>query len=439
MLSPADYHLIRRDIDLLGLRLMLDTDAFAEAIVAQFPHVNLSQVKRTYIRYKPATSCIVSYELMIAQKTVLAYAKAVTSAKKLDKYSQRPGIIQDFGIGRTVFRREGIIFSVLPNDNALKRLPNLFDPQFRQEWLQKLLSDRPDLSQATLRALRYKPERRYVAQLSVGEQGQAVVKAYTSGNYQQALINANAFESIAPLQIVPELGHSSRDQFLVFPWIDGSPLSALISTAKVTWEKITQTGIALAQLHQQHPQHLNSLSRSDEAKNLLILGSDLSWLYPQWKNRIQVIAVQLSTALLNARPINFPIHGDFNAEQVLLSPNTNDITFIDFDRAVCSDPATDLGSFIAKLIQDELRGVLSAEQREQIAAALIAGYRTAALEPISDDQIQLYTAIGLLRLGSDPFRYCEFDWLEKIDAILCRIEQLMNRLPFDRFHSSCPA
>ncbi|MFQ4142301.1 aminoglycoside phosphotransferase family protein [Chlorogloeopsis sp. ULAP02] len=439
MLSPADYHLIRRDVDLSGLRLVLDTDALAAVLVAQFPDLNLSQVKRTYIRYKPATSCIVSYELMIAQTTVLAYAKAVTSADKLEKYSQRPGVIQDFGIGRTVLKREGIIFSVLPNDNALKQLPKLFDPQLRQKRLQKLLLDRPDLSQAALKTLRYKPERRYVAQLDAGEQGQAVVKAYTSSNYQQAQVNANAFDSIAPLQIVPELGHSNRDRLLAFPWIVGSPLSQLITTSKAKWEKITQTGIALAQLHQQHPKHLNFLSRHDEATNLLLLASDLSWLCPQWKNRIQAIAVQLSTALLNARPINFPIHGDFNAEQVLWSPNTNDITFLDFDRAVRSDPAADLGSFIAKLMQDELRGVLSAEQREQIAADLIAGYRTAAPELISEDQIQLYTAIGLLRLGADPFRYCEFDWLEKIDTILCRIEQLMNRLPFDRFHSSCPA
>ncbi|WP_414527279.1 aminoglycoside phosphotransferase family protein [Nodularia chucula] len=437
MLSPADHRLVRRDVDLVGLGLLLDTDALAAALISQFPDLDLSQVKKTYIRYKPATNCIVSYELTIAQTTVLAYAKAVTSQKKLEKYYQRPGVIQDCGIGRTVFRQEGIIFSVLPNDNALKQLPKLFDPRSRQEILQKLLPDHPDVSQGTLKTLRYKPERRYVAQLCVGEQKLAVVKAYTNKNYQQAQINANAFNSIAQLQILPKLAHCQGDRFLVFPWINASPLSDLITTSQANWEKITQTGIFLAQLHKQSAKHLNFLSRSDEAKNLLLLSSDLSWLCPQWKHRIQTIAVQLSIALLNAPPINLPIHGDFNAEQVLLNPTTNDITFIDFDCAVRSDPATDLGSFIAKLIQAELRGLLSTEQREKLSASLIAGYRTAAPELISDYWIQVYTAIALLRLASEPFRYCEFDWLEKIDTILCCIEKLIHQLPGDQFY--CPA
>jgi len=132
--------------------------------------------------------------------------------------------------------------------------------------------------------------------------------------------------------------------------------------------------------------------------------------------------VELSTALLNA-PITYrPIHGDFNGEQVLFS--NSDITFMDFDCAVRGDPAMDLGSFIAKLIRDELRGILSAKQCEKLAMALIAGYSTTAPETILDEHIQLYTAAGLFRLVAEPFRHCEFNWLEKIDIILCRIEQI---------------
>ena len=46
MLLPADDYLIRRDVDLVGLGLLLDTDALATTLVAQFPHLDLSQVKK---------------------------------------------------------------------------------------------------------------------------------------------------------------------------------------------------------------------------------------------------------------------------------------------------------------------------------------------------------------------------------------------------------
>ncbi|WNZ25851.1 aminoglycoside phosphotransferase family protein [Leptolyngbya sp. NK1-12] len=204
----------------------------------------------------------------------------------------------------------------------------------------------------------------------------------------------------------------------------------------LTWE-MTQTGSALAQLHQQDPKHLRTLTRSDEATTLLTLAADLTWLCPQQKHRIQTIAVRLATVLLNAPPLRLPIHGDFNAEQVLLS--SEGISVIDFDRAGRGDPATDLGSFIAKLEQAELCGRLSTYQCEQLAATLIAGYRTVAGDSISNDWIQLYVAVGLFRLASEPFRYCEPDWLAKISAILDRIEQRLAQVPSDRLCSSYPA
>ena len=424
-ISPADKHLICRDFDLKALKILLDTDLFATLLLSHFPDLDLNKIKRTYIRYKAGTSCIVSYELTIAQKTVLAYAKAVTSQDKLQKYSQRLGVVQDCGIGRTVFPQESIIFSVLPNDSALKQLPKLFDVESRQKTLPTLLPDYDDLSSLTLKTLRYKPERRYVAQLLVQGQPQAIVKAYTGEEYPQAEINANAFKSIAPLHILPKLGDSKGDRLLTFPWIMGSTLKDLITVNPDNTEKCTQTGIALAQLHRQHPQHLKPLSRQDEAKNLLLLAFDLIWLCPQWKHRIQNIAVELCTRILKELPINCPIHGDFNGEQVLFSQG-NDITFIDFDCAMRGDPAMDLGSFIAKLIQDELRGVLSAQESEKLAMTLVAGYHTTSHKPVLDQRIRLYTAVGLLRLAAEPFRYCEFNWCEKIDTILYRIEQIMN-------------
>ncbi|PSB67924.1 hypothetical protein C7B61_03615, partial [filamentous cyanobacterium CCP1] len=200
MQSPADYlHLARRDPDLPGLQRLLDVDAFAEIIQAQLSDADLRQVRRTYIRYKPATSCLVSYELDIAGTKTLAYAKAVTARAmdKLEKYRHRPGVPGFFGLQRTVLLPEKIIISGFPNDNRLKQLPKLTDPSAWQKRLQKMLPDAPDLWTAELHTLRYKPERRYVGQLNIKGQPKAVVKAYTNDSFRQAKANAKTFQSIA--------------------------------------------------------------------------------------------------------------------------------------------------------------------------------------------------------------------------------------------------
>jgi thiamine kinase-like enzyme len=431
VLSPADLHLIRREPDLPGLCYLLCADTFADKLKAKVPNIDVSQIRKTYIRYKPATNCLVSYELEIAGTRTSIYAKAVTqdSIDKLKKYQARADVPGAFGLGRIVLLPEKIIVSAFPNDNRLRQLPTLIDPTLRQKRLQKNLPDHSELWSASLHSLRYKPERRYVAQLQINGKPQAVIKAYTNYGFRQAKANSKTFQSIAQANILSRIGYSRSDQLLIYPWVSGKSLHDLLTTSSLNEDVGIQTGVALAQIHRQNPKRLLVSTRTDEATTLLNVASDLSWLCPQWKHRIQVIAVQLSTALLNLPSPGIPIHGDFNAEQVII--HADGITLIDFDRAVRGDPMADIGSFIAKLHWDELRQMISAEQREQLTAMLINGYRSVAPERIMHEQIQRYTAIGLLRSAADPFRYCDPDWLHKIGLIIQRIEDLVME--------SCPS
>jgi hypothetical protein len=45
---------------------------------------------------------------------------------------------------------------------------------------------------------------------------------------------------------------------------------------------------------------------------------------------------------------------------------------------------------------------------------------------LTDQQVLLHTAVGLLRISSEPFRSGENHWLEQIDLILQRIEFLLK-------------
>ncbi|MDP8940574.1 MAG: aminoglycoside phosphotransferase family protein [Actinomycetota bacterium] len=67
------------------------------------------------------------------------------------------------------------------------------------------------------------------------------------------------------------------------------------------------------------------------------------------------LARDLADYLLQAPPNGTPIHGGFDAGQVLLSSDS--IVLLDLDRAVKGDPAEDIGTFVAQLE----RGIICGE------------------------------------------------------------------------------
>lgn len=350
----------------------------------------------------------------VAGTTILAYAKAFTakSAGKLAKFSQN-GVAGALGCGKFVLDHN-IGVSVFPNDAKLTQLPWL-TAEFPQQLLQQIAPERSPLpSTNLLHSLHYKPERRYVAMFTRTE-AQVVLKAYTT-DYLQAKANAQAFASGEVLQIVPKLRDADTNRVIVFKWLSETNLSAAM-----TANAVALTGIGLSELHAQFSVNLPECSRETEAMSLLVIATDLNLICPQFGKLAQNLAIQLATQLQSQPAVNYPIHGDFNASQVLVGDNY--VTFLDFDRAGLGDRATDLGSFIARLEYDVLRGKLSPSQVATLSKAFLAGYCSRSAAP---ERIELYTAIALLRLAFEPFRYRETNWCDRTEAILLRVRELIS-------------
>jgi hypothetical protein len=217
MLSAPDADLVRRETALPGLATLLDPDAFAavlrDAALARWP----DEVRVTYVRYKPGTSCLVGYRVESAGAVDLAFAtahRADAGAKWAKEASACRVILND----RAVFVR------LFPDDDGLAVLRRLAEPAGRAVLLKKMLPGRPDLWEGALEALRYKPRRRYVGLLSVGGQPQAVLKAHTADGYDLALANARAIRS-SPCLPPRRLGRSRRHRLLAFEWRSGLLLS----------------------------------------------------------------------------------------------------------------------------------------------------------------------------------------------------------------------
>lgn len=413
---PADRSLIRRDSQIPGLAILFDVDALATALQPHLPD-NIESIRSTYVRYKHGTNCLVAYELNVAGITIPIYAKAfgTNSQNKLQKFNNRTSVPSRLGIGRLMLEH-GIVVCFFPNDKDLK-LPQLVNPKTRQQLLRQMFA--ANLHQTQLFNLRYKPERRYVGQLRTDTHIQAVLKAYTKKDYPQAKTNAQAFDSGTVLHIAPMLGYSDCDRLLAVEWIPRLPLNQAIAQPRLNSNAVTLTATALAEIHAQNPKNLNILTRDAEAQSLLALAADLSIIYPPVANLAQNLAQQFAEQLLSLPQLTQPIHGDFNAEQVLIGEDN--VTILDFDRAVRSDPAADLGSFLARLEHDKLRGI-SPYRLERIKEQLLQSYQASF-----SHRIELYTAIALFRLACDPFRYRQPNWDDKTTAILQQAQTILQR------------
>lgn len=425
MLSSSDAALVQREPALPGLATLLDPEAFKAEVCPLFPAQDLGAVSISYIRYKPGTSCLVGYCLDVGEEqvTLTAHTYRLDAHDKLQKARQKALRLDSCHPGNLIVEDRGLVIAVFPHDSKLKALCRLVDTNARQHLLRKLVRSRPDLWEATVHSLTYKPKRRYVGQLQTKAGPQAILKMHTEWGYQTAGRNAAAFVSRGPLQIAPLLGYSDRWHTIVLEWLPGRLLSEALADPQPPYERVLQVGAALAALHAQHPDGLPLLTRSDETTSLMSLAVWLGDIYPAVSEYVQSLAQRLAAALLREPQLTAPIHGDFYAQQVLLSDDR--VAILDLDEAKYGDPAADLGLFIAHLERDVLRGTLTGHAVQPIQERFFKGYQAATGCPVST-RVALYTAVGLFRLAPDPFRHREPDWPERIQAILARVAAILD-------------
>lgn len=431
MLSPSDAELVRRDRKIPGLPVLFDAEAFVRLLQTHLPDAQIETARIAYVRYKPGTNCLVLYRLESAGETFDVYAIAYGrgAADKLRKARQRPSADTPLGAGRLVFDDEAIVVSAFPNDAKIKTLLKLADARSRKRLLCRLVPERTQWWNGALRSLRYKPERRYVAQLLSDGVPQAALKFYAVGSYQAAKRGARAFHPHGALRLAGELGHSNSRRAIAFEWVGGKVLNEAYSDEEFKSETIETVGAALAELHRQQPEKLVRITRAAERRALRAVADGIGAICPHLKNRVRSIAARLNAFLANEPERARAIHGDFYANQVIVRGDR--AVVLDLDEAAYGDPAADLGNFIAHLERDCRQGKLTPRAVESFRQALLDGYANSAaasgeiVERMDDRRVGTYTAIGLLRLAPRPFRDHEIDWSGAIEKILKRTEETL--------------
>ncbi len=425
MLLPADADLVRRERAIPGLSALLDPDEFVDILRREVPQNEPGTAQVTYVKYKPGKSCLAAYKVRVGGGIVDVYAKALRrdALEELTEIGKRSAVSGRLGPGVIILEERAMGIFIFPNDSQMKALPRLVDGEALMSLLTELMPERPDLWESTVEAIRYKPERRFIAKLMKGTQPWAAMKVYTNPGYRVAENNAKAFKSRDHLRVVQRLGHSGRHNILVFDWMEGRLLRELLLQPEPELEPVRTVGAALAEMHAQDPGRLTLLTRDREAATLLAAAAELGFLCPHLARRADDIARELVSRLSSEPQLNYPLHGDFKSDQVIII--NGKAAVIDYDSAVSGDPAADLGKFLAHLEKDTLRANLSGTKLEAIRNALLEGYRYMARGNIPE-RIELYTVAGLLKNARRRFRVHEPDWAEATEMILERAEDIFK-------------
>ena len=429
MLSPDDLQIVERDRDIPGLGTILDTDALLSALQASLPEAGIRGLEPSYVHYKPCTSCLIAGLLQTRDQEIPFYAKAYgeDGPVKLEKTEELREIPSRLGPGTLILEDAAIGIYFFPVDHRLKGLRRLADPVTVLSLLKGLLGKSHDFSDATLRPLRYKPERRYVARLESPAGPDMLLKFFEPSRYKAAKRAAQAISETATSATRRRNYFFDRHKAMGLEWLPGRLLSDVVLERDASEQHraaaVEQTGSALAELHSFAPGALKKQLREEETQRLHAQAATIAHLNPAIGAQAERLALMAESLLLQVPAEMTALHGDFYDHQVLISDSAP--VLIDLDEAKLGHPAIDLGLFIAHLERHRLYDRLTAEEVGAYTRALLRGYelvRPAPSEPVT----RLYTGIGLLHLSAEPFRYRESEWRRRMAALLALVETTLD-------------
>jgi aminoglycoside phosphotransferase (APT) family kinase protein len=173
---------------------------------------------------------------------------------------------------------------------------------------------------------------------------------------------------------------------------------------------------ALAAFHATHVENLPPLAKRNKEGAVLAAARTLATVRPEVGPLALRLGATLAARLTESPGASAPVHGDFYDDQVLVSDAG--VVLLDFDAAGLGNPLLDVGNFLAHL---------TVRRGERSRRVFLDAYTAVHAEP--DDDVALFEAAALLRIGITPFRWLVPDWPAEVER---RVELAAARIADDR-------
>lgn len=388
-----------------SIEFLFDEQAISARLKELFNWKNVTELRREYLRYKPSSSCLCLYQVKHGNKHHLLYLKAYSEKVKVEKAQLKSQSSTPLAANYShVFTAENLVLNRYPFDTHLPALEQLVDVSQRQKLLERTFFDTTETQNTLLTPLQYKPERRFVAKLTLHNGAHVVVKLYTPDRYQSLSLSYLKRPS-SPFGKL--LGKSDKHCMLIYEWVEGTKLH---QQDPLTAEQLKQyylCGQQLAQFHlRQAPKKVPRVDTRHFAGLIRSHAQSINTILPQQSDLTLWLADQLARQLRAAKKENCFIHGDFYAEQVLIT--AEQIEFLDFDNLSRWFSAFDVGNFLAHLLYKSEIGLISKRNYDKILRIFLDGY--CGKREIDQHQLDLFIAIGLFQLIYHPLRFGLPNW-----------------------------
>jgi aminoglycoside phosphotransferase (APT) family kinase protein len=418
-----------------GLAVALDGDAVADIVARRLPdcargELAVESCHPRYIRYKPGTNCVVQYELVLRGEhahriPTLAHARLYSdrhaevlwASRSLHRLIELAHGLPGLPAARAALLPElrGLL-EIYPVD---RKMPGLLGAASVNTVERLVLAALPEDGDGRaldgIELVRYKPGRKAVLRYGLrGGRREAVYGRVHADGRGAALLDAGralvgaAVPTPAPLAYIPDPG------LLLIGEAPGRRLADLSDGEYERW--LPTVAEALAALHTARIENLPPSAKRNKEGAVLSAARTLATVRPEVGRVALRLGTTLAARLAESPAARAPVHGDFYDDQVLVSDS--EVSLLDFDAAGQGNPLLDVGNFLAHL---------TAERGERFRGVFLGAY--AEVRPEAAEDVALFEAAALLRIGITPFRWLRPDWPQEVER---RVALAAARLQEDR-------
>ncbi len=399
-----------------GWKYLLNTTLLLRELQHALPQIEIQSIQKHYIRYKPGTSLLVCYQMQADNCHYSLYAKSYNPEhSKLSNSEKKCFESVIGGIGHLILPRKNIEIYLSPNDARLRSIRRLQNPHRRYVLLKKTLkngSGNKDFRFASISTLQYKPERRYVACLTLPEGHRAVLKAYRQRAYKQTLAHIQQLDALGISYFPPLIGQHKGYGILLFEWREGELLTECWQRPDFNTSTLEKLAQQLASFHRGTWRQIIAPRKND----LPAIVQGMKHLTPQLHDGATRLVEQLELQLRQIPDLKVRCHGDFYAKQILC--HENNLYWLDLDDISLAHPGRDIATFVAHLQWDVLRHRLTPQQAAHYEQVFIRAYQRHATQKLPSQHLYTLIALHLFQLIHHPFRNCETQWVAQTEKML---------------------
>lgn len=409
------------DPDLPALDILFDPVLLAETLQPEILKSSLP-LSIESIRYKPRTSCLVTYRCHSTDEGQASKRRLHIKAFRNDDWpTRRENVIAQIS-DPAINDAYAFVAFPFPVDTALPSLQTFWDQP--DQFLQTVLFQNSSFGGiCNSSILAYKPNRRLTAGLKFESGKQVVLKLHDADSFERGIQSSKILKQ-SNLVTPSRLGRSNRHRAFAYEWIDGWPLK-ISNTHQSGGSNLMEMLLDyLDQLHVPLDPSVKRYTTENVSESISAIADYLAEIYPPLK----VSARQAADSIISQRVRDVPsrlIHGDFHERQILLTGNG--VQACDFDNACAGDSTSDLANFVAHLRYRACVGEISNSLVDQFDEQATRHFKN-DWENTSVERYEINRVASLFRLITHPFRLGRDDWIAEVEDLLALVQKQLDSI-----------